>query len=308
MPFYLSSEYSNVELIDHLFLYFLVVAGIIFLLVVGYITYYLIKYNSERRPEMPPQLEGSIAVEIFLTSLAVAVTSVFVFLTISTMGKVQNIPEHPEPFLQITGHQWWWEARYPKSGVVTANQIHIPVGEKVLLQLNSSDVIHSWWVKELAQKMDMIPGNTNYIWMYAAHEGEYLGTCSEFCGQGHARMRIRITAQNPEDFKQWEHQQLLPLANNDNPLVIRGRELFEQKTCTNCHSLSGTDYSMDIGPNLAHFASRKRFLADMKDNNNDNLKAWLRDPQEVKPGAHMPNFILSTSELDALVAYITTLK
>lgn len=296
------------KLIDHLFLYFIVVAGIIFLLVVGYITYYLIKYNSKRRPQLPPQLEGSVSVEIFLTAMAIAVTSVFVYLTISTMGKVQDIPEHPEPFLQITGHQWWWEARYPKSGVVTANQIHIPIGKKVLLQLNSADVIHSWWVQDLAQKMDMIPGNTNYIWMYAAHEGEYLGTCSEFCGQGHARMRIRVTAQTPKDFANWERQQLLPAVSSHNPLSIKGKELFEQKTCTNCHSLNGMDYASDIGPNLTHFASRKRFLADMKDNNSENLKEWLRNPQEVKPGTRMPNYILSTNELNALVTYITTLK
>ncbi|WP_026449662.1 cytochrome c oxidase subunit II [Aequorivita capsosiphonis] len=303
-----SLETTNVELINNLFIYFLVVAAIIFFLVVFYIFYYLYKYNSEKRPDLPEQREGSVKVEIFLTSLATTITAVFVYLTISTMGKVQNIPENPEPFLQITGHQWWWEAKYPNSGVTTANQIHIPVGKKVLLQLNSADVIHSWWVPELGRKMDMIPGNTNYMWLYADKEGEYLGTCSEFCGQAHARMRIRVTAQNPKDFEAWQTQQLKPVATSENSNFIEGKRLFEQKTCTNCHAINGTPYQANIGPNLTHFASRKRFLADMKINNKENLKEWLEDPQKVKSGAHMPNFIFSKKELNALVTYIHNLK
>lgn len=299
---------TNVELIDQLFVYFLIVAGIIFFLVVFYIFYYLHKYNAKKRPDIPPQREGSVKIEIFLTALATTITAVFVYLTISTMGKVQNIPENPKPFLQVTGHQWWWEARYPNSGAITANQIHIPTGKKILLQLNSADVIHSWWVPELGQKMDMIPRNTNYMWLYAEKEGEYLGTCSEFCGQGHARMRIRVIAQKPEDFKVWQTQQLQPVATNTDATFLEGKKLFEQKTCTNCHAINGTPYDKDIGPNLTHFASRKRFLGDMKVNDTENLTAWLQHPQKVKAGAHMPNFIFSKDELNALVTYIHNLK
>ncbi|MGO3184354.1 MAG: cytochrome c oxidase subunit II [Aequorivita sp.] len=303
-----SLETTNVELINNLFIYFLIVAGIIFFLVVFYIFYYLYKYNAKKRPGLPEQREGSVKVEIFLTAMATTITAVFVYLTISTMGKVQNIPENPHPFLQITGHQWWWEAKYPNSGVITANQIHIPIGKMILLQLNSADVIHSWWVPELGQKMDMIPGNTNYMWLYAEKEGEYLGTCSEFCGQAHARMRIRVTAQKPEDFKVWQAQQLKPVATSENSDFLDGKNLFEQKTCTNCHAINGTTYHANIGPNLTHFASRKRFLADMKVNNKENLKAWLENPQKVKSGAHMPNFIFSKKELNSLVTYIHNLK
>jgi cytochrome c oxidase subunit 2 len=243
-----------------------------------------------------------------LATLVTIITGVFVYLTIVTMGKVQTIPENPKPFLEITGHQWWWEAKYPNSGVVTSNQIYIPTGKKLLLKLNSADVIHSWWVPELGRKMDMMPGRDNYMWFYADKEGEYLGACSEFCGVQHARMRIRVTALNPEAFEVWEQQQLMPVATTNSKDFLKGKQLFETKTCTNCHAINGTDFKENIGPNLTHFASRKRFLADMKVNNEKNLRAWLTNPQDVKSGAKMPNFILSESEVDALVAYLNYLK
>jgi cytochrome c oxidase subunit 2 len=262
----------------------------------------------KKRPERPSQKSGNGNVEYFLATLVTIITGVFVYLTIVTMGKVQTIPENPKPFLEITGHQWWWEAKYPNSGVVTSNQIYIPTGKKILLKLNSADVIHSWWVPELGRKMDMMPGRDNYMWFYADKEGEYLGACSEFCGVQHARMRIRVTALNPEAFEVWEQQQLRPVATSNTKDFLKGKQLFETKTCTNCHAINGTDFKENIGPNLTHFASRKRFLADMKVNNEKNLRAWLTNPQDVKPGAKMPNFILSESEVDALFAYLNYLK
>ena len=117
------------------------------------------------------------------------------------MNEIQTIPDNPKPDIVITGHQWWWEAEYPDSKVITANVVHIPAGKKILLALNSADVIHSWWVPELGRKIDMIPALTNYMWMYAEKPGEYLGTCSEFCGAQHARMRIRVIADSQENFE-----------------------------------------------------------------------------------------------------------
>ena len=301
-------QVTDVKLMDNLFVYFLVVASIIFALVTFYTFFYLIRYGVKKKPETPLQIEGSEKVEYFLAIVATAITGVFVYLTIVTMEEVQTIPENPKPFLEITGHQWWWEAKYPNSGVITANQIYIPTGQKILLKLTSADVVHSWWVPELGRKLDMIPGVQNYMWMYADKEGEYLGTCSEFCGAQHARMRIRITALNPKDFEEWQQQQLQPVVTSTDILFLKGKQLFETKTCTNCHAINGTDFKANIGPNLTHFASRKRFLADMKVNNKQNLRAWITNPQEVKQGVKMPNFILSEVEIDALVAYLNNLK
>ena len=308
MPNYYFLKITDVDLIEELFVYFLVVASIIFLLVVFFTFFYLFRYGVKKRPETPSQKVGNGNVEYFLATLVTIITGVFVYLTIVTMAEVQTIPENPKPFLEITGHQWWWEAKYPNSGVITANQIYIPTGKKILLKLNSADVIHSWWVPELGRKMDMMPGRDNYMWFYADKEGEYLGTCSEFCGVQHARMRIRVTALNPEEFEVWEQQQLKPVATSTNKQFLKGKQLFETKTCTNCHAINGTDFKENIGPNLTHFASRKRFLADMKVNDVKNLRAWLTNPQDVKSGVKMPNFILSESEIGALVAYLNNLK
>ena len=299
---------TNVELIDKLFIYFLVVAGIIFLLVVFFVFYYLFKYRRKQTAEEPEQIHGNEKLEYSLTAVAILITGIFTYLTIDTMRKVQDIPDNPEPFVQIIGHQWWWEAQYPETGVITANEIHIPVGKKVLVQLNSDDVIHSWWVAQLGRKMDMIPGITNYVWLYADKPGEYLGTCSEFCGAQHAGMRIRVIADEERAFNSWSQQQLEPVAKLDDPLFKKGEKLFEEKTCTNCHAINGTPFTMKVGPNLTHFASRKHFLGDLKVNNEENLRAWLHDPQNVKPGAKMPNFIFSDQEVDALVEYINNLK
>jgi len=308
VPNYYFLKITDVDLIEELFVYFLVVASIIFLLVVFFTFFYLFRYGVKKRPETPSQKVGNGNVEYFLATLVTIITGVFVYLTIVTMGEVQTIPENPKPFLEITGHQWWWEAKYPNSGVITANQIYIPTGKKILLKLNSADVIHSWWVPELGRKMDMMPGRDNYMWFYADKEGEYLGTCSEFCGVQHARMRIRVTALNPEEFEVWEQQQLKPVATSTNKQFLKGKQLFETKTCTNCHAINGTDFKENIGPNLTHFASRKRFLADMKVNDEKNLRSWLTNPQDVKSGVKMPNFILSESEIGALVAYLNNLK
>jgi len=308
VPNYYFLKITDVDLIEELFVYFLVVASIIFLLVVFFTFFYLFRYGVKKRPETPSQKVGNGNVEYFLATLVTIITGVFVYLTIVTMGEVQTIPENPKPFLEITGHQWWWEAKYPNSGVITANQIYIPTGKKILLKLNSADVIHSWWVPELGRKMDMMPGRDNYMWFYADKEGEYLGTCSEFCGVQHARMRIRVTALNPEEFEVWEQKQLKPVATSTNKQFLKGKQLFETKTCTNCHAINGTDFKENIGPNLTHFASRKRFLADMKVNDVKNLRAWLTNPQDVKSGVKMPNFILSESEIGALVAYLNNLK
>lgn len=299
---------TDVQLIDNLFLYFLIVAGIILALVVFFVFYFLIKYRAKTNSDIPSQDERGERMEWILGGIATVTVGVFAYMSFVTMDKIQTIPDDTIPFIEITGHQWWWEAKYPESGVVTANQIHIPVGKRILLKLNSADVIHSWWVPELGRKMDMIPGVDNFIWFYAEKAGEYEGPCSEFCGTQHARMRIRVIAQSTEDFNAWKKQQLHPSIDEGSALFMKGKHLFETKTCSHCHTVNGVADSENIGPDLTHFASRKRFLADMKLNNKQNLRTWLSNPQKVKSGARMPNFILSENELDALVTYVHGLK
>ena len=305
LPFYSTQvlEYTN-------FLYwsFAVVAAIILGLVIFFTYRYTTKYKAKSPTDQPQSGSVSHKFEVFALITASLITVFFMFFTVQSMKEIQTIPDDPKPDIIITGHQWWWEAEYPNSKVITSNEVHIPAGKKVLLALNSADVIHSWWVPELGRKIDMIPGMTNYMWMYAEKPGEYLGTCSEFCGMQHARMRIRVIADDEANFKKWQEEQLEPVITEGSALFEKGRNLFEQKTCTNCHAINGTSYNENIGPNLTHFASRKRFLGDFKEVNATNLRAWLHNPQKVKEGAKMPNFILSEQELNALVEYIIHLK
>ena len=213
-----------------------------------------------------------------------------------------------EPDIIITAHQWWWDMRYPKYNVVTANELHIPVGKNLLARIMSADVIHDWWVPALGRKTDAIPGHINYTWIEADKPGVYKGTCSEYCGMEHAWMRIRVVAESQKDFNKWiKEQQKMPAPPKDS-IAVEGAALFQTKTCASCHSISGTPANASIGPNLSHFASRKTMLSGMLLNTDQNLKRWLTDPQKVKSGARMPDFLLKKNEVDELAAYIEGLK
>lgn len=225
---------TDIEVVKHLFIYFIILAAIIFGLVVFFVMFYSRKYSVSKVSGTPEQNHGNRKFEIFILAVAVGVTAFFLVLTLHAMQEIQTIPENPVPDIEITGHQWWWEAKYPDGNVVTANEIHIPVGKKVMLQLTSGDVIHSWWVPALGRKMDMIPGLTNYMWFTASEPGEYLGSCSEFCGMQHARMRIRVIAQSQTDFDNWKAEQLKPAIAANTAEEIMGKRLFEQKTCASC--------------------------------------------------------------------------
>lgn len=286
----------------------MIAGGIILVLVTFFTIYYSWKYRRKDNDNEPPQTHGNKKVEFGLIGVAVALTAVFFGLSINAMNEIQDIPENPEPDIIITGHQWWWEALYTKSGLVTANEIHVPAGEKLLIQFNSDDVIHSWWIPVLGRKMDLVPGIDNYLSLTVKEKGEYWGSCSEFCGAQHGWMRIRLLAHSSEDFQKWEQEKLKPTPVIRDKLYRKGQRLFATKTCTNCHAVIPTDQTPDVGPNLAHFASREYFLSNIKRNTRANLESWLRNPQEVKSSAKMPNMFLDEEELNALVHYLENLK
>jgi cytochrome c oxidase subunit 2 len=212
------------------------------------------------------------------------------------------------PDVIITGRQWFWQADYPGAGVRTANEIHLPVGIRLLLQLNSGDVIHDWWVPAFGGKMDMIPGTNNYLWVTIRDTGTYEGACSEFCGQEHAWMRIRVVAQSQHDFDRWLGEERTVGDSPGDTLARNGAALFTGATCGSCHRVKGTAADGVAGPDLTHFGSRSTMLAGMLANNPENLALWLTDPQRVKPGAHMPRFILAKDSIKALTAYLEDLK
>jgi cytochrome c oxidase subunit 2 len=176
------------------------------------------------------------------------------------------------------------------------------------MRVESADVIHDWWVPDLGRKIDAIPGRLNYNWIMADTPGVYIGACSEYCGMQHAWMRIHVVAQTQKDFDKWKmNQEKIPVFPSKEP-ARTGAILFEKKTCANCHSIEGTSADSHIGPDLTHLGSRETLLTGMLKNNEQNLRRWLKNPQKIKQGAHMPDFILNDNELDALVAYLEGLK
>jgi cytochrome c oxidase subunit 2 len=284
-----------------------IVLAVIFAVVVAMIVYALIRFRSRGGEGDPEQKAGNVPIEIVWTVIPLAIVTVFFVLAARTMGISDPAPP-PNPDLIIIGHQWWWEARYTKSGVIAANEIHIPVGKPIALRLDSADVLHEFWVPELARKITNVPGHPNHIWLQADKVGTYQGVCSEFCGTQHAWMHFLIIAEPQEDFETWESAQLAAAAPPVTENAKKGLALFEQMSCVDCHAIKGTIASANIGPNLTHFASRRQLGAGIVANTPENLRRWLTDPQKVKPGAKMPDFKFNKEQVTELADYIETLK
>jgi cytochrome c oxidase subunit 2 len=205
--------------------------------------------------------------------------------------------------VHVIGHQWFWEIRYGNAQQVTANELHIPVRTRVAVLGRTRDVIHSLWVPELNRKVDVIPGRTNRLLLYADRAGTYLGQCAEFCGLQHAHMQIAVIAEPRVQFEQWLRRESQEVAAD-----AAGFELFENKGCANCHAIRGTPADSHVGPDLTHVASRRTLAAGTIPNDREHLRDFIRDPQAVKPGAKMPQVPQKPSETDALVRYLEGLK
>ena len=206
--------------------------------------------------------------------------------------------------VHVIGHQWFWEIRYGRGQATTANELHIPVRTRVDVIGTTADVIHSLWVPELNRKIDVIPGRTNRVLLSADRAGTYLGQCAEFCGEQHAHMELVVVAESRARFRQWLQSQGTPAASLGGP----GLQLFLSKGCDDCHEIRGTPARTHVGPDLTHVASRATLAAGTIPNDRAHLTAWLRDPQDVKPGTKMPTLPLSQREVATLVTYLEGLR
>ncbi len=210
--------------------------------------------------------------------------------------------------IEVTGYQWWWDVRYPDDGVVTANEIHIPAGRPVEIGLRSADVIHSFWVPQLAGKVDQVPGQRNVIRLEADQPGTYRGFCAEFCGLQHAKMQFVVIADSPAEFTRWITRRQRPAGGPTSEQAALGQVVFTRSTCGACHRVAGTEARGTSGPDLSDFASRSTIGAVSLENNRRNLTEWIRDPHESKPGNLMPPTFLPPHELEAIVAYLESLE
>ena len=210
--------------------------------------------------------------------------------------------------IQVIGHQWWWEVRYPGTGVVTANEIHVPIHTRVNVIVTTDDVIHSFWVPELNRKIDMIPGYRNRILLDGSRLGEFRGQCAEYCGFQHAHMSFEVFVQRPAVFHRWLAGQERPPVPASSATAQAGERVFMTSQCESCHTIAGTPAQGTIGPNLTHLASRVGLAAEQIPNNPKELAAWIRNPQAIKPGTRMPDLGLSSTQIGQLVAYLDSLR
>lgn len=301
--------------IDDLFTTIFWLACAVFVVVEGLLVYILIRYRARPGQPPPPRVHGNTLLEAAWT-LAPAVILVFVAVpTIETIFRTDGAPEAGAIQIEVVGHQWWWEYRYPAYNIVTANELHIPREAPIALTLTSRDVIHSFWAPRLAGKRDAILGRTNRLAFRADSAGVFLGQCAEFCGESHANMGLRVVVQEPADFARWVAAQQAGAVPADSlePLARRGLEAFRTirdpaiNTCIVCHAVQGVSGGV-LGPNLTHLASRATIAAGLLPNTAEGLARWLRDPPGIKPGSLMPHVGLSEEEITALVAYLQSLR
>lgn len=243
------------------------------------------------------------------TILPVIILSLIYGSTLRTLSALKAPTTADALSIEIIGHQWWWEVKYPQEGVTTANEIHIPVGQPVTLHLTSNDVIHSFWVPELHGKLDLIPGRTNTFWLQADEPGQFWGLCAELCGVQHAKMLFVVVAKPPADLADWLSQQSQPAVVPSETVVQRGFEIFMEANCDECHVIRGTKADGELGPDLTHFADRLTLGAGAGRNSRGNLAGWIVNPHGLKPGNLMPAAAdISGEDLQALLAYLETLQ
>jgi len=284
----------------------------IFVVVEGLLVYSIVKFRRRASDRGEPvQLYGSNPIELAWTVVPLLIVFTLALVTIRVIRDIERT-EPPEGAMSVVaiGHQWWWEYRYPDPDaaggeVVTANELVVPVGRPIWLRLESADVIHSWWVPALAGKTDLVPNQTNHTWFVAEKPGLFLGQCAEYCGNQHAGMLLRVSAVPPEQFDAWRAGQAAPPVHE--PAVARGREIFLDLACSTCHAVQGVSDGA-FAPDLTHLASRQTIASGMAPLTRENLRAWIADPQVLKPQCNMPSLKLSDEELDAVTDYLLTLK
>lgn len=293
---------------------FLLMATIVWILVMLFLLVAVLRSRRRAEPETTEDTRGlrlavgTGSVLTIVTLLALLIASVAVGRSVGTFGQdKQNQME-----IQVTGHQWWWEVTYPdpqpSNTIRTANEIHIPVGQPILLRLSTRDVIHSLWIPRLHGKRDLIPGRVNKIWVQADAPGVFRAQCAEFCGMQHANMALVVVAETPGQFQQWKTHQQAPAVEPVTPQQVHGKDVFLSLPCVNCHAVTGVEAYATLGPDLTHVATRATLAAGTLINNHGNLAGWIANAPALKPGTAMPPNAMGAAELQDLLAYLENLK
>ena len=290
----------------------------IFIVVAGLLTFVLIRYRQRPGDDNhePAQIYGSNQIELSWTVIPILIVVTLFLTTTRVVMGTQAIPKPASAFnVVVIGHQFWWEYRYPGLGIVTANELHIPISDPAhptptYLTLASADVTHSFFVPRLGGRMDLIPNRVNETWVDPPRPGLFLRQCGQYCGTQHAKMLLRVYVQTHADFDAWAAQQKQPARQDFSglPKAAEGEQVFLHNACINCHTISGTAATGRFGPDLTHLASRDTIASGSVPNTPQNLRQWIDNPDSLKPGSLMPSMHLAPHDLDAITAYLTQLR
>lgn len=300
------------ESIFGLSIFVLVTVAAIFVAVFTLLTYAAVKFRNKGADDRnePAQIYGSTQVELAWTVIPVLIVVALFLATARVIASIQNAAR-PAAAVEVvvTGHQYWWEYRYPQRNIVTANELHVPVSDAAhptptFLTLLSADTDHSFWVPRLGGKTDLIPNHPNHMWIDPHETGLFLGQCAQYCGVQHAKMLLRVYVQSRQDFERWvREQQQTPQAK-----ASLGERVFESTACVNCHTVAGTPAKGRFGPDLTHLMSRDTIAAGAAANTHEQLRLWIKNPDAIKPGSKMPAMGLDDRDLDSVTAYLETLR
>jgi cytochrome c oxidase subunit II len=298
-------------------IFVLLTIGVIFVVVFALLAYAVVKFRNRRGDDgrEPAQIYGSTQVELAWTIIPILIVVALFLAAARVIASVQN-PPHPPGALEVivTGHQYWWEYRYPQLNIVTANELHVPLSDPAhpsptFLTLLSADTDHSFWVPRLAGKTDLIPNHPNQMWIDPHEAGVFLGQCAQYCGTQHAKMLLRVYVQRRDEFERWVREQQQPAhARAASTAASNGQRIFESTACVNCHAVSGTLAKGQFGPDLTHLMSRETIAAGAERNTPEMLRLWIRNPDAIKPGSKMPAMGLSDQDVDAVATYLETLR
>ncbi|MCL7966291.1 MAG: cytochrome c oxidase subunit II [marine benthic group bacterium] len=308
-------------------------AVIVFVLVEGALLVAVFRFRDDEGRREAKHVHGNTILEISWTIAPAIILVLIAVPTIRTIWEVDRPTTDPDALLvEAVGRQWWWEFRYPELGIVTANELHVPVGRTIDIRLTSADVIHSFWFPRAGGKRDVVPGHENHLWFKMDSVGVFPGQCAEFCGLSHALMKMELVSEPAEDFEAWvalqqspafgtqeqptepdpgepvSEEQEDPLGPELRAILDAGNQAFMQSGCIACHKIAGTAAAGVLGPDLTHIGSRRTIAAGILENTPENMARWLRNPAEVKPGVLMPNMNLDEDTIRTLVAYLESLK
>ncbi|HET8577266.1 MAG TPA: cytochrome c oxidase subunit II [Methylomirabilota bacterium] len=295
------------KVIDELFMLISWTTLVIFLAVEALLVYCCWRFRERPGAPMPKQVHGHTPLEITWTVAFALVLLVIGIPTVRVIFKTQEAPAATALRVDVVGKQWWWEFKYPSLGIITANELHLPVGETAAFHLHAPDVIHSFWIPHLGGKRDVVPHRVNRLVMTPDTPGEYPGQCAEYCGLSHANMRFRVIVHEKGEWEKWVKAQQAPPVEPSDPLAQQGKQIFASSACVGCHTIKGVAAGQ-IGPDLTHFGSRKVFAGGMMAVTPENVTKWVEKPEHMKPGSRMPDLGMSGDQGKALAAYLLSLK